>query len=221
MSPKKRKINCKFCQQKADFIHAYNDFFCSKCFRFQNESLTKEIKLLPILKLKKYNFVAQKYSYTISNDLGSRLGLFERRDLSKFISKKDYNIRYVLYNDINRIVGSVDGRSLNDLKGANASWKVYDYGRNLRGEIQYFPETEKWHIVNANGELIAVRNPMDSSADIQTARSFIITHPEGYDVHYFRITRKGGGFRLEILNESFDPHFAISIVIPIHRKFYL
>jgi hypothetical protein len=221
LSPKKRKINCKFCQQKADYIHAYNDFFCSKCQRFQNESLVKEIKLLPILKLKKYNFVAQKYSYTISNDLGSRIGLFERRDLSKYISKKEYNVRYILFNDINRIVGSVDGRSLNDLKDADASWKVFDYGRNSRGEIKYFPDKEKWQITDVNGEIIAIRNPMDSSADIQTARLFTLTHPEDHDIHYFRIIRKGGGFRLEILDETFDPHFAVSIVIPIHRKFYL
>jgi hypothetical protein len=221
LSPKKRKINCKFCQQKADFIHAYNDYFCSKCYRFQNESLSKEIKLLPIFKLKKYNFVAQKYSYTINNDLGSRLGLFERRDLSKYISKKEYNIRYVLFNDINRIVGSVDGSTLNDLKGAEASWKIYDYGRNLRGEVKYLPETEKWQIVDPSGNIIAIRNPLDSSADIQTARSFTIINPEDQEVHYFRIIRKGGGFRLEILDETFDPHFAISMVIPIHRKFYL
>lgn len=221
MSSKKRKINCKFCNQKAEYLKMYNDFFCTKCLRFQNESSVSEVKLLPILKLKKYNLIAQKYSYLINNELGSRIGTIERRDISKFVSKKDYNIKYIFFNDINRIIGSVDGKSLNNLKNVDASWKVYDYGRNYHGEIKHLHETDAWQITTTENTIIAIRNPHDSGVDIQTARTFTIINPEDYDIQYFKIMRKGGGFLLEIFDETFDPHLALAIIIAIHRRYYL
>ncbi|NHK29924.1 MAG: hypothetical protein FK730_01140 [Asgard group archaeon] len=221
MSPKNRKINCKFCNEKAEFLKIYNEYFCPKCLRFQNESSASDVKTLPIFKLKKYTFTAQKYSYLINNELGSRIGIIERRDVSKFISKKDYNIKYILFNDINRIIGLIDGKSLNNLKNEDASWKVFDYGRNYRGEIKYLHETDTWQIVNSENSIIAIRNPHDSGVDLQTARTFTIINPEDYDIQYFKIMRKGGGFQLEFLDESFDPHLAFAIIIAIHRRFYL
>ncbi|NHJ39117.1 MAG: hypothetical protein FK731_03720 [Asgard group archaeon] len=221
MSPKKRKISCKFCNEKADYLKMYNDYFCSKCLRFQNESSVSDVKLLPFFKLKKYNIIAQKYSYIINNELGSRIGTIERRDISKFVSKKDYNLRYIYFNDINRIIASVDGKSLNTLKNADASWKVFDHGRNYLGEIKHLFETDFWQIVNTEGEIIAIRNPMDSGVDLQTARTFTIVNPEKNDVKYFQILRKGGSFQIHLLDETFDPHFALAIVIGIHRRYYI
>jgi hypothetical protein len=189
--------------------------------RFQNESSTTDVKLLPTFKLKKYNFTAQKYTYLISNELGSRIGIIERRDVSKFISKKDYNIKYIIFNDINRIIGLIDGKTLNNQKNVDASWKVFDYGRNFRGEIKHIHETDIWQITDSNNTIIAIRNPHDSGVDLQTARTFTIINPDDYDIHYFKIMRKGGGFQLEILDVTFDPHLAFAIIIAIHRRYYL
>jgi hypothetical protein len=221
LSSRKKKRICKFCQEKANYIKLYNDYFCPKCLRFQNESHVREVKPLPIMKLRKYNFTTHKYSYIINNELGSRIGSCERRDLSKFISKKDFDIRYIFLNDVNRIVASVDSKSMNNMKNVDAFWKIYDYGRNLRGEIKHLHEDNTWQILNSNNEIIAIRNPLDSGADSQTARAFSLVDPENTEREFFKITRKGGGFLLEIIDNEFDPHFAWTIVIAIHRRYYL
>lgn len=220
-SSKKRKLNCKFCQQKAEFMKLYNDFFCPSCLRFQKESQAKDPKLLPVFKLKKYKFTAQKYAYFIYSEIDSKIGSSERRDLSKYIGKKDYNIRYIFLNDIDRIIASVDGKTLNDLKDSDASWKVYDYGRNFRGEIKLLSETDSWQILDSNGTLIGVRDPQDSRAALQTARQFTIIDANNSENMLFQMSRKAAGFILQMVSSDFDPHLAWATVIGIHRKYYL
>ena len=198
----------------------YDDFFCPNCLRFQSESQVKEIKLLPIFKLKKYHYVAHKHTYVIYNEMDSKVGSCERRDLSKYIGKKDLNIRYYFFNDINRIIASVDGKSYNSLKDTDASWKVYDYGRNLRGEIVHIAESDTWQIKNSNGEIIALRDPSDGKAALQTARQFTIIDSKDPEKILFQIIRKGG-FRLEIISPDADPHIAWGAVVAIHRRFYV
>jgi len=223
MSPrnsKKRKLNCKFCQKNAEYMKLFSDFFCPNCLRFQKESLVTDPKLLPIFKLKKYKFTAQKYAYFIYSEIDSKIGSCERRDLSKYLSKKDYNIRYIFLNDMDRIIASLDGKTLNALKDADASWKVYDYGRNYRGEIKLSSESDTWQILNSKGEIIGLRDPQDSKAALQTARQFTILDANNSENLLFRISRKAG-FILQMISEDFDPHLAWGTVIGIHRKYYL
>ncbi len=217
----KRKLNCIFCQEKAEFMKLYNDFFCPSCLRFRKESLADDPKLLPVFKLNKYKFTAQKYAYFIYSEIDSKIGSCERRDLSKYIGKKDYNIRYVFFNEVDRIIASVDGRILNDLKDSDASWKVYDYGRNYRGEIKLTHETESWQILDSNNNIIGVRDPQDSKTALQTARQFTIIDAQNSEEIFFQITRKAAGFILHMLSSDFDPHLAWATIIGIHRKYYL
>ena len=217
---KKGKISCIFCGNDAEFVKMFDDHFCPKCLRFQKEIAATETKLLPIFKLKKYIFVAQKYTYYIYNDLESKIGSCEWRDLSKLIGKKDFNIRFYFFNDINRIIGSIDSSSLNDEKGKNATWKIYDYGRFLKGEIRYTVGSDTWQIFNPKGEIIASRDPQDSKVALQTARLFTIIDANNPDKKLFSISRKAG-FYLTILSEEIDPHLAWGTVICIHRKYYL
>jgi len=217
----KRKLNCKFCQTKAEFMKLYNDFFCPSCLRFQNESSVTDPKLLPVFKLKKYKFTAQKYAYFIYSEIDSKIGSCERRDLSKYLGKKDYNIRYVFLNEADRIVASVDGRTLNALKDSDASWKVYDYGRHYRGEIKLISETDSWQILDSNHNIIGVRDPQDSKTALETARQFTIIDANDSEKILFQITRKAAGFILQMVSSDFDPHLAWATVIGIHRKYYL
>jgi hypothetical protein len=217
---KKRKLNCKFCQENAEYMNLYNDFFCSSCLRFQKESNVTDPKLLPVFKLKNYTITAQKYAYFIYSEIDSKIGSCERRDLSKFLSKKDYNIRYIFLNDINRIIASIDGKTVNALKDTDASWKVYDYGRNYRGEIKLLSDSDSWQILNPNGEIIGVRDPLDSKTALETARQFTIIDANNSENMHFRITRKVG-FKLQMFSEDFDPHLAWGTVIGIHRKYYM
>ncbi|MHA1212856.1 MAG: hypothetical protein ACTSSH_10380, partial [Candidatus Heimdallarchaeota archaeon] len=220
-SSKKRRLPCKFCGKDAEYAKLYDDFFCPKCLRFQKEGKVSEVKLLPIFKLKIYNFNAQKHTYLISNELESRIGLIERRDLSKYIGKKDYNIRYYFLNDVKRIIGSVDGRIMNKSKDADASWKIYDYGRNLRGEIKHIVATDTWQILDSANQVIAIRDAAaDSKVALQTAKQFTLVDVNDPEHKLFRINRKIG-FRLQMLSDTADIHFAWAMVISIHRRYYL
>ncbi|MGC9778748.1 MAG: hypothetical protein HZR80_05855 [Candidatus Heimdallarchaeota archaeon] len=223
MSPigsKKRKIKCHFCAKEAEYMKIFDDFFCPKCLRFQTESQVKEIKLLPLLKLKKYHFAAHKHTYVIYNEMESKIGSCKRRDLSKYISKKNHNIRYYFFNDIHRIIASVDGKTFNVLNDNDASWKVYDYGRNFRGEILHIANSDTWQIKNSNEDIIALRDPKDGRAALQTARQFTMIGSNDPDKILFRIIRKGG-FKLEILSADTDPHIAWGVVVAIHRRYYV
>jgi hypothetical protein len=199
----------------------YNDFFCPSCLRYQNESAVTEPKLLPVFKLKKYKFTAQKYAYFIYSEIDSKIGSCERRDISKYVGKKDYNIRYIFLNDIDRIIASVDGKTLNALKDSDASWKAYAYGRHYRGEIKLISETDSWQISDQNNNLIGVRDPQDSRAALQTARQFTIIDANDSEKTLFQITRKAAVFILQMVASDFDPHLAWATVIGIHRKYYL
>ncbi|MBN1328975.1 MAG: hypothetical protein JXA54_05835 [Candidatus Heimdallarchaeota archaeon] len=219
-SSKSKKITCKFCDKTAEYMKLYNDYFCSKCLRFQTETTITEVKILPIFKLKVYNFNAQKYAYIINNELDSRIGSCERRDLTKFISKKDYDIRYYFFNDINRIVASMDGRTINDIKDANASWKIYNYGRHFLGEIVHLASTDTWQIHDSDGKVLAIRNPDDNQVVTQTAREFTIVSAENNKNILCKITRKIG-FQLRIFSDEFDSLLGWGLVIAIHRRYYL
>jgi len=181
---------------------------------------SSEGNILPVMKLKSYNFTTQKYAYFIYNELNSKIGSCERRDLSKYISKKDYNIRYYFFNDINRIIASLDGKTTNELKDSNASWQIYDYGRLLRGEIKYIVESDSWQILDSEKNVIALRDPRDEQAALKTARQFTIIDANNSENQLFQIIRKTG-FQLKINSSEVDPHIAWATVIAIHRKYYL
>ncbi|HUT80019.1 MAG TPA: hypothetical protein VMZ29_02360 [Candidatus Bathyarchaeia archaeon] len=219
-SPKSKKISCKFCAKTAEYMKLYNDYFCSKCLRFQTEANISEVKILPIFKLKTYNFNAQKYAYIINNELDSKIGSCERRDLSKYINKKDYDIRYYFFNDINRIVASMDGRTLNDIKDADATWKIYNYGRHLLGEIKHIANSDTWQIFDSESRLIAIRNPNDKQTVTQTAREFTIVADANSENVLFKITRKVG-FQLTILADDIDTLLGWGMVVAVHRRYYL
>ncbi len=219
-SSKSKKISCKFCAKTAEYMKIYNDYFCPKCLRFQSEANIADIKILPIFKLKVYNFNAQKYAYIINNELDSKIGSCERRDLTKYISKKEYDIRYYFFNDINRIVASMDDRTLNENKVADASWKIYNYGRNLLGEIKHLASSDTWQIFDSNAKLIAIRSPNDNQSVSQTARDFTIVDAEDNNNILFKITRKIG-FQLRILSDEIDSLLGWAMVIAVHKRYYL
>ncbi len=216
---KKKKRPCKFCDSNVEYMKQYNDYFCSKCERFLSEDIVKEIKLLPIYKLKKYNFAAQKYAYIIYNTLGSRIAFAEKRDVTKFVVDKNYNIRYYFFNDVNRVIGSVDGSSRASNKISDASWKIFDYGRNLRGEIKHIAKADLWQIFDTNGEIIAIRDPEDSQSLKNKMRQFTFIHPENREEVYFQTKRKAG-FTLQLLSDKLDPHIGWGFVVALHQRAY-
>ena len=171
--------------------------------------------------MKKYKFTAQKYAYFIYSEIDSKIGSCERRDLSTYIGKKDYNIRYIFLNDIDRIIASVDGKTLNALKDTDASWKVFDYGRNYHGEIKLLSDSDSWQILDQNGNIIGVRDPEDSRTALQTARQFTIIDANNSEKMLLRISRKAASFILQMISEDFDPHLAWATIIGIHSKYYL
>ncbi len=216
---RKKKSPCRFCDNNVEFMKQYNDYFCPKCERFQSEDSVKEIKLLPIFKLKKYNFAAQKYAYIIYNSLGSRIAFAEKRDVTKFVSDKKYNIRYYFFNDMKRIVGSVDGSSGAANKISEASWKIFDYGRNLRAEIRHISESDTWQILDTNGEIIALRDPEDNRSLKNKMRQFTFVNPENREEVYFQTNRKAG-FVLQILSDKLDPHIGWGFIVALHQRAY-
>ncbi|MHA1243965.1 MAG: hypothetical protein ACTSP7_05250 [Candidatus Heimdallarchaeota archaeon] len=222
MSPKgssKRKIPCKTCGKKADFVKMYNDYFCTNCVRFENESLIKETKLPAIMKLDEYLFTAQKYAYIIYNNQSYKLGSCERRDLSKLVKNLDYPIRYYFFNDVNRIVGTTESKSMH-AKGSDGTWKVYDTGRNFRGEIKFIAASDTWQALDQTGNIIAVRDSEDSRVALQTARRFTLVDNNDSENKLIQILRKNG-FLLKRIDKEFDPYLAWSIIIAIHRVYYL
>ncbi|MHA1629557.1 MAG: hypothetical protein ACTSXO_09225 [Candidatus Heimdallarchaeota archaeon] len=217
---KKRKISCKFCQEKAEYIKIYDDYFCSSCSRFQTETKTAERKLVPVLKLSDYKFTAQKFNYIVYNKLGSRIASIEKRDLSKYLGKKAFPIRFVFLNDINRIIGSVDSRKENALKSADALWQVYDLGRNLRGEIRFTVANNSWEIQDYEGALLGTQKSTDSSKSLQLLRTLTVVNPSNVEEILFSITRKGG-FILNISSSTIDPYLAWAMVVCWHRRLLL
>jgi len=219
MFGKKKKIPCKFCGKNVHHLKQYNDSFCSECERFQSEDLVKEIKLLPIFKLKTYNFAAQKYTYIVYNSLGSKIAFAEKRDVTKFVSDKNYNIRYYFFNDVNRVIGSIDGSSLVLDTTRDATWKVYDYGRNLRAEIRHLAESDTWEIIDASGKIIAIRD-VDASQSLQKKmREFTFVNPEDKEEIFFQAKRKAG-FSLQLISETVDPHIGWGFIIALHQRLY-
>ncbi|MHA1154966.1 MAG: hypothetical protein ACTSQK_02570 [Candidatus Heimdallarchaeota archaeon] len=216
---KKKKYPCKFCDSNTEHMKQYNDYFCSKCERFQSEDSVKEPKLLQIYKLKKYNFAAQKYTYIIYNSLGSKIAFAEKRDVTKFVADKKYNIRYYFFNDVNRVIGSVDGHSLASNKASDASWKIYDYGRNLRGEIRHIAESDTWQIHDANGEIIAIRDPEDSKSLKNKMRQFTFVNPDNREEIFFQANRKTG-FILQKISDKFDSHIGWGFIVALHQRVY-
>lgn len=216
---KKKKINCKFCGKNTDYLKVYNDFFCSNCNRFQSEDKVDEVKNLQIFRLKKYNFTAQKYSYFIYNELGSKIAFIERRDISKYTSDKEFNLRYLVFNDVNRIIASIDGKKVNSQKNSDGTWLVYDYGRNLRGKIQFVAEEDIWKIFDANDKLIGIRKRDDNKSLSKSMRQYILLDPDNPDNRLFKVNRKGG-FELTFIDNYFDPYLGWAFVIALHRKFY-
>jgi hypothetical protein len=222
MSPRsssKRKIPCKKCGKNADFVKMYNDYFCSNCLRFANESLIKETKLPAIMKLNEYLFTAQKYAYFIYNNQSYKLGSVERRDLSKLVKNLEYPIRYYFFNDVNRIVGTTDSKSMH-AKGSDGIWKVYDYGQNLKGEIKFIAASDTWQVFDESGTIIAIRDPEDSKVALQTARRFTLVDTNDSEKQIIQILRKNG-FLLKRIDKEFDPYLAWSLIIAIHRVYYL
>lgn len=197
----------------------YNDYFCSKCERFQTEDSVREIKLLPLYKLKKYNFSAQKYAYIVYNSLGSKIAFAEKRDVTKFVADKNYNIRYYFFNDVNRVIGSVDGSSMVSNTNSDASWKIYDYGRNLRGEIKHLAASDTWQIFDTNGEIFALRDPKDSQSLKNKMRQFTFVSSENQDDIFFQAKRKAG-FTLELISDKLDPHIGWGFIVALHQRAY-
>jgi len=222
MSPKgssKRKIPCKICGKKADFVKMYNDYFCSNCVRFENESLSKKTKLPAIMKLDEYLFTAQKYAYFIYTTQNYKLGSCERRDLSKLVKNLKYPIRYYFVNDVKRIIGTTESQSMH-AKGSDGIWKVYDYGHNFRGEIKFTATSDTWQVIDEADNIIAVRNPEDSKIALQTARRFSLVDSNDLENPLIQIDRKNG-FLLKRIDKEFDPYLAWSVIIAIHRVYYL
>ncbi|MHA1126596.1 MAG: hypothetical protein ACTSO7_14335 [Candidatus Heimdallarchaeota archaeon] len=222
MSPKgssKRKIPCKICGKKADFVKMYNDYFCSSCVRFENESASKETKLPAIMKLNEYLFTAQKYAYFIYNNQNYKLGSCERRDLSKLAKNLEYPIRYYFFNDVKRIIGTTDSKSMH-AKGSDGIWKVYDYGQNLKGEIKFIAASDTWQVFDKDGDIIAVRDPEDSRVALQTARRFTLVDTNDSETKRIQIFRKKG-FLMKRIDKEFDPYLAWTVIIAIHRVYYL
>lgn len=222
MSPKgssKRKIPCKKCGKNANFVKMYNDYFCSNCVRFENESISKETKQPAIMKLDEYLFTAQKYAYFIYNNQSYKLGSCERRDLSKLVKNMQYPIRYYFFNDINRIIGMTESKSMH-AKGSDGEWRVYDYGHNFKGEIKFIAASDTWQVFDESGTVIAVRDPEDSRVALQTARRFSLLDANDSENKLVQILRKNG-FLLKRINKEFDPYLAWSVVIAIHRVYYL
>lgn len=216
---KKRKIPCKFCNETAEYLKEYDDFFCKKCERFQSETSPKEVKKLPIFKLDNYVFAAQKYSYFIYNELGSKIGYAEKRDVSKYITEKNFGIRYYFYNDINRIVGSLDCKPVQQLKTSDGAWRIYDLARKLRGEIHHISESDTWQILDTSGEIVALRDPKDGRTLQETMRQFTIVNANVLEHSLFQVYRKGG-FKLRIIDKEIDTLLAWGFVIAIHQKYY-
>ena len=200
-------------------MKVYDDFFCPKCQRFQSEVSKGEVKLLQIFKLNKYLFNAQKYTYIIYNELGSKVAIAEKRDVSKFVSDKNYGITYYLFNDINRIIVAIDSAPLKSQQTTDSSWKVYDYARNLRGEIEHLHESDTWQIIDKEGSIIALRDPKDSRSLKETMRQFTIVDANDSDKTLFQVFRKGG-FNLTMIDKEIDPHLGWGFVIALHRKLY-
>ncbi|MFW9922998.1 MAG: hypothetical protein ACFFDW_06885 [Candidatus Thorarchaeota archaeon] len=218
---KSKKINCKFCDKSADYMKEYNDYFCSKCNRFQSEDIVTEVKLLPVFRLRNYTFSAQKYSYAIYNELGSRIANIERRDLGKVSPDKNYSIRYMMYNDVNRIIATADGSYNESINGQDGSWKVYDYGRNFRAEIKFIAESDTWQIFDSEGTLIAIRDPKDNKSLSESMRQYTFIDSNNAENTKFQLKRKGGSFKLSILDSYFEPSIAWTFILALHRKFYL
>jgi hypothetical protein len=217
----KRKIPCKFCSKDAIFVKEYNEYFCSDCNRFQLGTGKEDIKLLPVLKLKHYKFSAQKLAYIVYDQLGTKIAYCERRDISRYTDDKQFGIRYLFFNNTDRMIASVDGYAVRSFKEIDSEWRVFDYGRHLRGIIINEAETDNWKIVDTNNEQIALREPEEAKSDFTAMRSFTFIDSVEDKNKLFSVQKKGGAFYIDILVETIDPHFAWAFIIALHRKYYL
>ncbi|NHJ04156.1 MAG: hypothetical protein EAX90_04990 [Candidatus Heimdallarchaeota archaeon] len=216
---KKRKIPCKFCDKTAEYLKVYNDFFCVNCQRFQSEVSPKEIRTLQIFKLKNYLFAAQKYTYIIYNELGSKIAYAEKRDITKFVSDKNFGIRYYFYNDLNSIIGSLDCKPIRLLNTNDGLWKIYDIGRNICGEIRHLSESDTWQILTPENQIIALRDPKDSRTLQETMRQFTIIDANDSEHMLFQVNRKNG-FQIKIFDQDFETLITWGFVIALHQKYY-
>lgn len=199
----------------------YDDYYCSHCQRFQmEEEAEKEVSLLPVFKLKEYLFTCQKYAYLVETTLGAKIAYGERRDISRFAVSADKHFRYYFFNNIKRIIASIDSSTVQSFTEPDAAWKVYDYGRNFRGEIKYLVESDSWHILDAQGELLGLRDPGDQHTPYKASRNFTVLDANNQERELFKIQRKAR-FTLKIIAEDVDPHLAWGFLVGIHRKYFV
>ena len=121
---------------------------------------------------------------------------------------------------MNRVIGSVDGHSLVSNKASDASWKIYDYGRNLRGEIKHIVESDTWQILDANGKIIAIRDPEDSKSLKNKMRQFTFVNPDNREEIFFQANRKAG-FELQQISDKLDPHIGWGFIVALHQRVYV
>jgi hypothetical protein len=215
----RRKKTCKFCGENAQYIKEYDDYFCPHCKLFQyEEDKLIETKILPELKLKKYNFIPQKYHYYIFDQLETKIARCERRNLSNYVTDKEQFFRYLFFNQLNRIILSISSSTQLTFSDQDSLWKVYDYGHNYRGQVKHLIKSDTWQILDPSDEIIALRDPKDSRTKYQAARYFTILDSESKE-ELFTVQRKHG-FELAMTLDSFDPHLAWCFVIAIHRSYY-